>query len=393
MINERALIIAEIGVNHQGDMSLAKNMIDAAVKSGVDIVKFQTFTADDLVTKKASKADYQNIGDDAEYQYDMLKRLELSYDDHVMLKDYCDEKNIGFLSTPFSVNAVKLLSGLGLSHLKISSGEIVNAPLLVEAARTGLPIIMSSGMGTLEDLHKALSFLAYGYLNAEGSPSGDLSEKAFQSDAGKKVLKDKVTLLHCTTSYPAPLEDVNLLAMDTISDTFGLPVGYSDHTEGIETPLLAIARGATVIEKHFTTDKTLKGPDQQASSEPPVFKALMKYVNSPQSSPNWPDEKMQSLILGSREKKATKTENDISKIARQVVIVSQNIKQGETFSPENLTSKRSGISNLEDVVLPTRFFDLIGKKAQRDYEVNDMVSPEELSEKQHRTPAQKLTHG
>ncbi|CAG0957653.1 partial N-acetylneuraminate synthase, partial [Anaerolineae bacterium] len=252
----RCCIIAEAGVNHNGSIDMALSLIDAAAAAGADIVKFQTFKAEAVVSRFAPKAEYQidATGSD-ESQLEMVRRLELSRDDHRSLLRHCASRGIGFLSTPFDIASARfLVQELGLGQLKIPSGELTNAPLLLEMARMGRPVILSTGMSSLGEIEEALGVLALGYLNSTTRPSREAFRQAYLSDEGQALLCEKASLLHCTTEYPAPYEETNLTAMDTLKHAFGLPVGFSDHTEGIAIPLAAVARGAVIIEKHFTLD-------------------------------------------------------------------------------------------------------------------------------------------
>ncbi len=262
------LIIAEAGVSHNGDENLALRLVDAAHEAGADIVKFQTFKAKDLVTKTAKQASYQIENTRREEsQFTMLSRLELSDEAHHRLLGRCDDLGIEFLSTAFDQQSLELLvSDIGVKRLKISSSEITNAPLVLTHAKTGLDIIVSTGMATLSETEAVLGVIAFGYLNPDDEqPSIEKFESAYASDKGQRILQGKVTLLHCTTEYPAPAEEINLRAMNGIGTTFDLPIGYSDHSEGVAIPIAAVALGATVIEKHFTLDKSMEGPDHKAS--------------------------------------------------------------------------------------------------------------------------------
>ena len=266
-------IIAEAGVNHNGCSKMAFQLVDAAVEAGADAVKFQTFKAENLVTISADKADYQKkTSESGESHFEMLKRLELSYEMHFQIMEYCSEKGIMFLSAAFDADSLQLLvDDLGLTILKIPSGEVTNGPLLLEYAQTGCDLILSTGMATLGEVEEALGVIAYGMLdNADNNtkPSKVAFHHAYFSEQGQEVLKKKVTVLYCTTEYPAPVEEINLNAMVTMQQAFGLKTGYSDHSEGITVPIAASAMGATLIEKHFTLDKTLQGPDHKASLEP-----------------------------------------------------------------------------------------------------------------------------
>ena len=265
-------IIAEAGVNHNGEPNLAFELIDVASGSGADAVKFQTFNSEMLVTKQAAKADYQKVNTKCnENQLSMLKKLELPVSIWFELRDYCNKKNIEFLSTAFDYESLRfLVNEINIDKLKIPSGEITNGPFLLAHAKTGLNIILSTGMSTLEEVREALAVLAYGYLEPrqDGNLSKNLFNEAFISEEGHNMLKEKVTLLHCTSEYPAPYEEINLKAMNTMMEEFCLNVGYSDHSEGVLVPSIATAMGATLIEKHFTLDKTMSGPDHKASLNP-----------------------------------------------------------------------------------------------------------------------------
>ena len=334
MNGEKVFIIAEAGVNHNGSLVLAKNLVDAAIECGADAVKFQTFNAGDLVSVHALKAAYQltNTGID-ETQLEMLKKYELSYDDHVELIQYCIKNKIIFISSPFDMNSIDLLSGLGLEILKIPSGEITNTPYLRKIGKLGKKIIMSTGMATLGEVENALKEL----LNS-GTAKAD------------------ITLLHCTTEYPAPVKEVNLTAMITLRDAFKVEVGYSDHTLGMEVPLAAVALGARVIEKHITLDNSMAGPDHKASMEPPEFKKMAGAIRNVEKA------------LGNGIKSPSQSENINKDIVRKSIVAARPIKKQETFSEENITVKRpgGGISPL--------FWDfLIGKKSGKDYNKDEYI--------------------
>lgn len=352
-------IIAEAGVNHNGDINMAKELVSEAARAGANCVKFQTFKASGLVTKKAIQADYQirNSGVE-ESQFDMLKRLELTHEWHFELKSECSKFGIDFLSTAFDDESLDFLNrDIGLEFFKIPSGEITNAPFLLRHALTKKKIILSTGMADLGDIESALSVIAFGYINSDGStPSRAAFRAAYASRDGQKALKDKVTVLHCTTDYPTKLTDVNLLSMDTIREAFGLSVGYSDHTLGISVPLAAAARGAEVIEKHFTLDRTLPGPDHKASLEPNEFEAMVKGIRDI------------DISLGQRLKFPVDAELANMPIARKSLVAKIPIKAGEPFSFENLTSKRPGSG-----ISPLSFWDVLGKEADRNYDVDDLI--------------------
>ena len=327
----KTLIIAEIGVNHNGDVSTAKKMIEVAKECGADIVKFQTFNTDALTSKFAKMAEYQkkNIGEEKS-QKDMLKSLALSYDDFRELADYCKKVGIMFLSTPFDIGSVYFLDSLQ-DIWKIPSGEITNYPYLVEIAKTKKKIILSTGMCTIDEVEEAL-----------------------------KVLKTNgatdITLLHCTTDYPAPLESVNLKAMLTLKEKFGCPVGYSDHTKGIEVSVASVAMGAEVIEKHFTLDRNMPGPDHKASLEPNELKELVDAIRNVEKA------------IGDGNKKPTESELQNRNVARKSIVALKAIKKGELLSEDNLTTKRPG-----NGISPMRWNEILGTRAKRDYEEDELI--------------------
>ena len=324
----RTLIIAEAGVNHNGDIKMAKQLIDVAADCGADYVKFQTFSADRIVTKFVDKAKYQKqSSDSAESQFEMLKRLELSVEMHLELIEHCKHRSIKFLSTGFDIQSVDLLVGLGLNLVKIPSGEITNLPLLRHVGSLDLPVILSSGMSTMKEIGDALLIL-----EQTGLP------------------RAQITVLHCTTEYPAPMDEVNLLAMNSIRNTLGVAVGYSDHTLGIEVSIAAVALGASVIEKHFTIDRSLPGPDHKASLEPDELGAMVKAIRNV------------AVVLGSDVKEPTISEIKNMRVVRKSILAGQKIEAGETFSASNLVVKRPG-----DGVSPMRWDHLIGQIANRQY--------------------------
>jgi len=327
MVN-RTLIIAEAGVNHNGDLELAKQLIDVAAKAGADYVKFQTFSADRIVTKSADKAEYQKQSfDSSESQYEMLKRLELSVEMHLELVEHCEHRLIKFLSTGFDLQSVDLLVGLGLNLVKIPSGEITNLPFLRYIGSLGLPVILSSGMSTMREIGDALLILEQTGLR-----------------------RDQITVLHCTTEYPTPMDEVNLRAMNSIRNTLRVAVGYSDHTVGIEVSVSAVALGASVIEKHFTIDRSLPGPDHKASLEPVELAAMVKAIRNVE------------VALGSDVKEPTISEIKNIRVARKSILAGRKIEIGEIFSASNLVVKRPG-----DGVSPMHWDHLIGQIASREY--------------------------
>lgn len=355
---QKTYIIAEAGVNHNGSLDMAKELIDVAVHVGADAVKFQTFKAEQLVSVHAPKADYQHrLTNQAESQLDMLRKLELDIEAHFILIDYCRKKEIEFLSTPFDTESVDILHQLvGISKFKISSGEITNAPLLLYIAQKGKPIILSTGMSSIGEIEQALSVLAFGLLNSGSVPTESAFSTAYSSPEGQQLLKEKVSLLHCTTEYPTPFEDVNLYAMDTLSSTFKLPVGLSDHTEGIAIPIAAVARGATVIEKHFTLDRTLPGPDHHASLEPDELKQIVASIRQVEKA------------LGSSIKKASPSELKNKSIVRKSLVANRAIHRGEKFTEANLTVKRPGYG-----VSPNHYWQWLEKTAEKDYAKDEVI--------------------
>ncbi len=353
------LIIAEAGVNHNGDEKLAFQLVDKAYEAGADIVKFQTFKAKNLVTEQAQQADYQVANTQKqESQLAMLSRLELSYEAHHQLVAYCEKLGIEFLSTAFDSESLDfLVNDLKLTRLKIPSGEITNAPLVLQHARTGCELIVSTGMSTLADIEAVLGVIAFGYtapLDVE--PSVDAFQAAYFSESGKKALKDKVTVLHCTTEYPAPLADINLRAMDTLASAFGLPVGYSDHSDGIVVPIAAVARGAELIEKHFTLDKEMEGPDHKASLNPLELKDMVQAIRAVE------------LTLGDGIKGPRPSEIKNKAAARKSIVAARYIANGHIITADDLDVKRPGTGDS-----PYRFWDVQGKIASRDYKPGDLV--------------------
>lgn len=331
----KVLIIAEAGVNHNGSIEMAKKLIDVAVNAGVDYVKFQTFNADTLVLRSAKKAEYQqkNMSKSNDSQYQMLKNLELSKEQHGELLQYCNSKGIKFLSTPFDLESIDYLDTLNLDFWKIPSGEITNYPYLKKIALKGKPVVLSTGMCDLNDIQNALDVL---------------------QKFGLK--KEHTTLLHCNTEYPTPMEDVNLLAMKTLAHQFGLNVGYSDHTQGIQIPIAAVALGACVIEKHFTLDKQLEGPDHKASIEPNELVEMVIAIRSIEKA------------IGTGEKKVSKSEQKNIVIARKSIVAAAEIKVGELFSDTNLTVKRPGSG-----ISPMLWEEIIGKPATYHFQPDDLI--------------------
>ncbi len=330
----KTIIIAEAGVNHNGSMELARQLIDKAVEAKVDYIKFQTFKADTLVNKSATQAAYQkkNLGKE-ESQLEMLRKLELRFEDFLSLDYYCREKGIKFLSTPFDFDSIDFLASMGMDYMKIPSGEITNLPYLRKIAQVGIPVIMSTGMCRLGDIEAAINVL-YTY--------------------GMSV--DDITLLHCNTEYPTPMEDVNLRAMDTLRSAFGTKVGYSDHTKGIEVPIAAVAMGATVIEKHFTLDRHLPGPDHVASLEPWELKSMVDSIRNIEEA------------MGTSVKKISASEEKNIAVARKSIVASRPIKTGDLFTEENLTVKRPG-----NGISPMKWDEIVGLVAKHDFEEDELI--------------------
>ncbi|HSV29966.1 MAG TPA: N-acetylneuraminate synthase [Candidatus Omnitrophota bacterium] len=351
-------IIAEAGVNHNGDVAMALDLVDAAAAAGADAVKFQTFRAEAIISRNAAKADYQKRATDpGESQLDMVRRLELDEAAHRALIRRCADRRIAFLSTPFDPGSVELLARLGLDTLKIPSGEVTNPLLLLAAARSGRKVILSTGMCDLADVERALGVLAFGYLGGE-RPGRDAFARAFASPEGKAALAAKVTILHCTTEYPAPFADVNLRAMDTLRDAFGLPVGLSDHTPGISVALAAAARGAAIVEKHFTLDRTLPGPDHKASLEPAELAAMVTGIREVEAA------------LGSGVKAPAPSERANMAIARKCLVALAPVKAGEVFTEANLGAKRA-----DGDISPDCYWDWLGRPANRDYDADQAIRP------------------
>lgn len=333
---QHVLIIAEAGVNHNGSIEIAKQLVDKAVEAGADVIKFQTFKAEKLVSKSAKQAEYQkkNIGNEAdESQLNMLKKLELSEDDHQMLIDYCQKKGIQFFSTAFDMESIEYLHSLNLGLWKIPSGEITNYPYIKKIAMYHEHVILSTGMCEMDDINAAMNVL----LN-------------------NGVERNQITILHCNTEYPTPYEDVNLRAMTALKDEFKVEVGYSDHTKGIEVPIAAVALGATVIEKHFTLDRTLPGPDHKASLEPDELKAMVSAIRNIEKA------------LGDGHKQVSESERKNIAIARKSIVAASNIKKGDLLTEENLTVKRPGTG-----ISPMRWEEVLGQKAIRNFAEDEII--------------------
>ncbi len=351
------LIIAEAGVNHNGDEQLARQLIDVAKSAGADIVKFQTFKAAKLATSAAAQAQYQTSNSGvAESQLSMLSKLELSFAAFRRLADYCQQQQIEFLSTAFDDESLDfLVNELNLQRLKIPSGEINNAPFLLRHAQTGRQLILSTGMATLADIEAALGVLAFGYTAApEAKPSVAAFQQAYASASGQQALKDKVTLLHCTSEYPTPLSDVNLRAMDTLCASFGLAVGLSDHSAGTVVSIAAAARGACVIEKHFTLDRLMEGPDHQASLSPDELHQLIHGVRQVEQA------------LGSRVKTPQRSELKNKAVIRKSLVAARDIEAGELLSADCIAVMRP-----EGGASPFKYWEMQSIKASRSYKAGE----------------------
>ena len=366
-------IIAEAGVNHDGSLAMAIRLAEEAAAAGVDAVKFQTFRAERLLTSRAPKAAYQLRTTDAgESQYDMIRRLELDASAHHALRDRCNELGIDFLSTPFDAESLRFLDReLDLPRLKIGSGEITNAPLLLQAAVTGKRLILSTGMSTLGEVEAALSVLAFGYIETGESPSRTAFARAFADPAARRRLAEQVVLLHCTTDYPTAYADVNLRAMETLRTAFGVEVGLSDHTPGIEVSIAAVARGAAVIEKHFTLDRGLPGPDHAASLELPELQALVRSIRNLE----------QALGSGTKVPSAAETAN--AAVARKSLVAIRPVRRGEPFSTANLGVKRPGTG-----ISPFFYWDLIGTPAPRDFAADEILDDCRITPRCPSSPAE-----
>ncbi|MBF0368820.1 MAG: N-acetylneuraminate synthase [Magnetococcales bacterium] len=362
-------LIAEAGVNHNGCLDTALALVDAAQQAGADAVKFQTFKAENLVTTTAPKARYQTeTTDPGESQLAMLKALELDHGAHLKLATHCWELGIAFLSTPFDVSSLGfLVDDLKLESLKLSSGAITHGPLLLAAGQSGKKIILSTGMSTLEEVEKALDLLGVGMIDQE--MAGKLQKGALDDRWGEylsairhspeaaAVLQRQVTLLHCTTAYPTPPVEVNLRAMDTLRTRFGLEVGFSDHSQGIAIPMAAVARGAVMVEKHFTLDCSQPGPDHRASLEPAAFKAMAQGIREIEAA------------LGDGEKIPTATEMQNRSVVRASLVALEDIAQGETLTRQNLGVKRPGTG-----LSPMEYWHHLGKAAKQDYRKNQPLA-------------------
>lgn len=375
----KVFIISEIGVNHNGDMALAKEMIEKSAECGADAVKFQSFKAENLVTRSALQADYQadNMKQEKSSQFEMLKKLELSEQDHFDLKEHAERCGVEFMSSPFDDESLALLVSLGVKRIKIASGEGQNGPLLLKIGQTGLPCILSTGMGTLETIEQALKILSFGYANEQSlEPSLKNFDDFYETEAAKKALEKSVSILHCTTNYPAALDEINLNAMETIQKKFNLPIGYSDHSEGDFVTIASVAVGAKIIEKHFTTDRTLGGPDHKASLEPKEFKKMVSDIRVLESKPEEfqkmiLDEYVLKKIMGSYDKILSPSEVKNKKIACKAIVASRAIKKGDMISEDNITTKRvSG----ENGFSANEYWDILGRIVQSNIQADVLIT-------------------
>ena len=353
-------VIAEVGVNHNGNMGRALEMIDVAADAGADAVKFQTFRTSDLVSASAPKAPYQAAATGkGESQRRMLEGLRLSEDDHFRLKDRCRESGIDMMSTPFDPASLDFVARrLDLNPIKVSSGDVTNGPLLLAAAQTGKDIILSTGMSDLAEVEAALGVLAFGCTEGGGAPSPAAFDQAFQSIPGRKALERRLILLHCTTEYPAPFDEVNLRVMETMARAFGMPVGLSDHTVGTAVAIAAAGLGASVIEKHFTLDCALPGPDHQASLEADQLAGMVAGIRAVEAA------------IGSGVKEPTPSEEKNMAVARRSLVALEPIAEGEPFTEVNLGAKRPGSG-----ASPMEYWAWLGRKAARDYAADEQVDP------------------
>lgn len=357
-MSQSTYIIAEAGVNHNGSFEMAKKLVDVAKEAGADAVKFQTFRAENLVTKEAQQANYQveNLGE-ATSQYEMLKKLELSFEQFKSLKYYCDEIGIEFLSTPFDYDSVDfLVDELQMQTVKIPSGELTNSPFIHYIATKQKKMIISTGMATIDEIHEALSFVAYGLARPNVDVSINSVSSFYQTNEAKEVLQKYVTVLHCTTEYPAPFETINLKAMNQLEKELKLFIGFSDHSQGIAVPIAATAMGATVIEKHFTLDKGLPGPDHVASLEPSELVSMIEGIRQIERAQG----------TGIKEPTAMEMKNRIA--ARKSIVASGDIKQGETLRASNMSIKRPG-----NGIPPSKYWSLISKKATKFYLEDEQI--------------------
>ena len=356
-MNNKCYVIAEAGVNHNGDLLIARDLVDRAAEAGADAVKFQTFDAKKLASSKAPKAGYQKQTTDAgESQQDMLRKLELPRHWHHELRQRAESKGIEFLSTAFDQDSLDFLDSIGMPFYKVPSGEITNGPLLWRFARLRKPLVVSTGMATLSEVEQALAVIAHGFNEDVEPRHADEIWQGWSRPDWRRSLQGRITLLHCTSQYPTPMKEVNLSAMDTLRHAFGLPVGYSDHTEGLLIAVAAVARGAVLLEKHFTLDRTMPGPDHRASLEPDQLMLMIRQIRAI------------TLALGDGSKCPQESEWDTRIAARQQVVVTRNIRAGDTFSRTDLSTARSGQG-----IPPMALWGLVDTTAAQDYQCGDTV--------------------
>ncbi len=356
---KKIFVIAEAGVNHNGNVKLAFKLIDIAAEAKADAVKFQTFKTENLVSVSAPKAEYQlKTTGKSGTQFNMLKKLELSFEHLHALKKYAEKKGLEFMSTAFDFESLRfLVEEIGIKRIKIPSGEITNGPMLFEAAKTKLPIILSTGASDQKDIHDALEVIAYGYLHPKAkSVDSKKLKSAFKSTKAQKILKEKVTILHCVSEYPAPVDGVNIKSIPFIREKFKLPVGFSDHTLGIEVAIASVALGISVLEKHFTIDKTLSGPDHAASLNPQGLKSLIESIRNVEAA------------LGFNQKAPTDAELKNQKIIRKSIVAARPIKAGEVFTSHNVALKRPALG-----LSPMKFWSVLGRKSKRNYKKDESI--------------------
>ncbi|MEY5057787.1 MAG: hypothetical protein RI987_591 [Actinomycetota bacterium] len=361
---EKVLIIAEAGVNHNGSLARALEMCDLAKKVGADIVKFQTFSADKLARKDAQLAEYQKKGDgDTRSQWDLLKGLELSHEEFTEIRDHCKKIGIGFLSTGFDLDELRfLIEELHIPLVKVASGDLTFAPMLVEAGLSNLPVILSTGMANLEEIEKSLKFIAFGFARsnnlvaAGAKPTADVLDATWADPRVADIMRDKCTILHCTTQYPAELDILNLQAINVIRDRFGLPTGYSDHSAGILASTVAVAMGATVIEKHFTLDKSLEGPDHEASLDPAELKAMVDQI------------RLTTVALGKPVKECQPIEVSNRAAVRRSLVAKRPISAGHVITEDDLECRRPGAGRTS-----FDFYEVVGTAAAKSYEIGEYV--------------------
>lgn len=358
---KKVFVIAEVGVNHDGDLQKAIDLVSVASESGADAVKFQSFNSSELATYNAPKAEYQKRFEKKDNnQLEMLRKLELSYEDQIKIFQECTKKNIEFMSTAFDQESLSfLIDHLGVKKLKIASGEITNAPFLISHGKSNLEIILSTGMSNIEEIDQALKFLCFGNIKTDDIPKDKKINEVYASDQSQNYLKEKVSLLHCTTQYPAKDENLNLNAINTLKENFNLRVGYSDHSKGILASSNAVSLGAEIIEKHFTLDKNASGPDHSSSLEPDELKDMISNIRRTEN------------FLGDGIKKAIQDEFENLIVARKSIYAKKSIKIGDKFSDENISIKRPG-SGLS----PIRYWDLLGKVSRNNYLIDEEIKNE-----------------